>query len=137
MRDKGNLETTEPERTTPDREMVANHLTPEAGKPNKGKGGSLAPTYCEPSRALPRLRSGGPSKYLRMGDAVALVTPRVEGGLIRPLGTGEGYSALGSQSPKFLREKGNLETTTPERTTPDREKMTGGNYLCLELSPQT
>ena len=63
-----------------------------------------------------------------MGDAVALVSPRIEGGLIRPLGFGEGFSALLSQAPKYLRTwdgltkpipvriKGNLDITTPVRT---------------------
>ena len=60
--------------------VKTNQITSQG--PSKGKGGVPDPSYCEPSRALPRLRSGEPSKYPRMGDAVALVSPRIEGGLI-------------------------------------------------------
>ena len=105
--------------------------------PSKGKGGVPDPSYCVPSRALPRLRSGEPSKYSRMGDAVALVSPRIEGGLIRPLGFGEGFSALLSQTPKYLRTwdglskpipvriEGNLDITTPVRTRVEGEVSNG------------
>ena len=101
---------------------------PNNKNPSKGKGEVLDPTYCGPLRAWPRPRSGEPSKYPRMGDAVALVSPRIKGGLIRPLGFGEGFSALRNQTPKILktwargvitpspvRNEGNLDTTTPKR----------------------
>ena len=71
--------------------------------PSKGKGGVMGPSFSEPSGAGLGLRSGQPPKYLRTRDAVALVPVRVEGGLIRPSGSGLGSSALGSQTPKFLR----------------------------------
>ena len=70
-----------------------------------------------------------------MGDAVALVSPRIEGGLIRPLGFGEGFSALLSQAPKYLRTwdgltkpipariEGNLDITTPMRTQSSNENQ--------------
>ena len=83
--------------------------------PSKGKGGVPDPTYCEPLRAWPRLRSGEPSKYPRMGDAVALVSPRIKGGLIRPLGSGEGYSALRSQTPKSMKTWARGITPSPVR----------------------
>ena len=98
MRNKGNLETTTPMRITTTKGQMTKKAEERSGlgkgaisdlnkeesteviiNPSKGKGEVQDPTYCEPSRALPRLRSGGSSKYLRMG---ALVTPRVEGGLI-------------------------------------------------------
>ena len=41
-----------------------------------------------------------PIKMLWLAD---MLTPRVEGGLIRLLGSGEGSSALLSQTPKYLR----------------------------------
>ena len=79
-----------------------------------------------------------------MGGAVALVSPRIEGGLIRPSGSGEGFSTLLSQAPKYLRTwegltkpipvriEGNLDITTPVRTPGGTSETLGQNARNVE-----